>query len=154
MLQSVLNKSWKQQPRKYQLYGHLPPIAKTIQVRWTRHAGHYWRSKDKLISDILMWTPSHGQANVGRPTRTYIQQLCADTGPSLEAMDNWEGWQERVRDIRASSTTWGYIYIYIYIYIYTHTHTFSCVGIDACDCNPAKMAPHSYIILLVITNNT
>ena len=48
MLRSILN----------QLYGHLPPIMKTIQVRWTRHAGHCWRSKDELISDVLLWTPT------------------------------------------------------------------------------------------------
>ena len=37
MLQAILNKSWWQHPTKQQLYGHLPPIMKTIQVRWTRH---------------------------------------------------------------------------------------------------------------------
>ena len=31
MLQTVLNKSWKQHPIKKQLYGHLPLISKTIQ---------------------------------------------------------------------------------------------------------------------------
>ena len=31
---------------------------KTIQVRRTRHAGHCWGSREKLISDILPWTPS------------------------------------------------------------------------------------------------
>ena len=40
MLQAILNKSWRQHPTKHQLYGHLPPITKTIQVRRTRHAGH------------------------------------------------------------------------------------------------------------------
>ena len=38
---------------KQQLYGHLPLITKTIQVRRTRHARHCWKSKDELISDIL-----------------------------------------------------------------------------------------------------
>ena len=33
MLQAILNKSWRQHPTKHQLYGHLPPITKTIQVR-------------------------------------------------------------------------------------------------------------------------
>ena len=51
MLRAVLNKSWRQHPTRQQLYGHLPPITKTIQVRRTRHAGHCWRSKDELISD-------------------------------------------------------------------------------------------------------
>ena len=58
MLRAILNKSWRQQPTRHQLYGHLPPISKTIQVRRTRHAGHCWRSKDELISDVLLWTPT------------------------------------------------------------------------------------------------
>ena len=44
MLWGILNKSWRQHPKRHQLYGHLPPITKTIQVRRTRHAGTCWRS--------------------------------------------------------------------------------------------------------------
>ena len=40
MLRAILNKSWRQHPTRHQLYGYLPPITKTIQVRRTRHAGH------------------------------------------------------------------------------------------------------------------
>ena len=108
MLQAVSNKSWRQHPTKQQLYGRLPPIMKSIQVRRTRRAGHCWRSKDELISDVLQWTPSHGWAKVGQPARTYIQQLWADTGYSLEdlpgAMEDRDGWLERIREILASST--------------------------------------------------
>ena len=97
-------------PHKNQLYGHLPPITKTIQVRRTRHEGHYWRSRDELLSDVLLWTPSHSRAKAGRPARTYIQQLCEDTGwcpeDLPEAMNDREKWWEGVRDIRATSTTW------------------------------------------------
>ena len=57
MLRAILNKSWRQHPTRHQLYGHLPPISKTIQVRRTRHAGHCWRSRDELIRDVLLWTP-------------------------------------------------------------------------------------------------
>ena len=110
MLRAVLNKSWRQHPTRLQLYGHLPPITKTIQVRRTRHAGHCWRSKDELISDVLLWTPAHGCAGVGQPARTYIQQLCEDTGCNPEdlpeAMDDREKWRETVRDIRAGGATW------------------------------------------------
>ena len=53
MLQAILNKSWRQHPTKQQLYGHLPPITKTIKVGQTRHAGHCWRCRDELISDVL-----------------------------------------------------------------------------------------------------
>ena len=109
MLRAVLNKSWRQHPTRHQLYGHLPPITKTIQVRRTRHAGHYWRSKDELISDVLLWTPTYGRAKAGRPAQTYIQQLCEDTGcnPEVlpEAMNDREKWRERVRDVRAGGTT-------------------------------------------------
>ena len=109
MLRAIFNKSWRQHPR-HQLYGHLPPITKTIQVRRTRHAGHCWRSRDELISDVLLWTPTHGRAKAGRPVRTYIQQLCEDTEccpeDQPEAMNDREKWRERVRDIRATSTTW------------------------------------------------
>ena len=61
-----------------------PPTMKTIRVKRTRQAGHCWRSGDKLISNILLWTPSHRQAKTGQPTRTYIQQFCSDTVCSLE----------------------------------------------------------------------
>ena len=95
MLRAILNKSWRQHPTKPQLYGHLPPITKTIKVRRTRHAGHCWRSRDELISDVLLWTPSYGQTKVRRPARTYIQQLCEDMGCSPEdlpeAMNDREG---------------------------------------------------------------
>ena len=110
MLRAVLNKSWRQHPTRHQLYGHLPPIPKTIQVRRTRHARHCWRSKDELISDVLLWTPTYGCAKAGRPARTYIRQLCEDTGCNPEdlpeAMNDREKWRERVRDIRASGATW------------------------------------------------
>ena len=110
MLRAILNKSWRQHPTKHQLYGHLPPITKTIKVRRTRHAGQCWRNRDELISDVQLWTPSHGREKAGWPARTYIQKLCEDTGCSpedlSEAMNDMEEWRERVRDIRAGGTTW------------------------------------------------
>ena len=91
------------------IHGHLPPTTKTIQVRRTRHAGHCWRNKDELISDVLLWTPTYGQAKAGRPARTYIEQLCEDTGCNPEdlpkAMNDREKWRERVRDTHAGDMT-------------------------------------------------
>ena len=110
MLRAILNNSWRQHPTRHQLYGHLPPVTKAIQVRWTRHAGHCWRSKNELISDVLLWTRAYSQAKAGWPARTYTQQLCEDTGCSPEdlpeAMNDRKKWRERVRDIHASGTTW------------------------------------------------
>ena len=53
MLRAILNKSWRLHSTKQHLYGHLPPVTKTIKFRRTRPVGHCWRSKDKLISAIL-----------------------------------------------------------------------------------------------------
>ena len=110
ILRAILNKSWRQHSTIHQLYGHLPPITKTIQVIQTRHAGHSWKSKDEFINDVLLWTPTYGWTKAGRPARTYIQQLWEDTGCSPEdlpeAMNDSVKWRERVRDIRAGGTTW------------------------------------------------
>ena len=117
MARAILSKSWRQHPKKQQMYGHLPPITKTIQVRQ-----HCWRSKDKLICYVLLWTPSHGRAKAERPAWTYIQQLCEDMeskpwGPA--------GCDERYGEVAREGQGYPYwwhdklmIYIYIYIYIY------------------------------------
>ena len=63
MLRAILNK---------QLYGHLQPITKSINVRRTRHAWHCCRSGDELVSDVLLLNPSHGRAKAGRPARTAL----------------------------------------------------------------------------------
>ena len=63
----------------------------------------------RLISDVLLWTPTYDWAKAGRPARTYIRQLCEDMGFSPEdlpeVMNDREKWRERVRDICAGGTT-------------------------------------------------
>ena len=72
LLRAILNKSCRQHPTRHYLYGHQPPNTKTIQVRRTRYEGHCWRSRDELISDVLLWTPTYGRAKAEWPARTYI----------------------------------------------------------------------------------
>ena len=62
ILRAILNQSLSRHPTKQQLYGHRPPITKTIKIRRTRYAEYYWRRKDDIISDILLWKPSHWMA--------------------------------------------------------------------------------------------
>ena len=76
MFRAILNKSWQQHPTRHQLFGHLPPITKTIKVRRTRHAGHCWRSKDELVSDVLLWTPHKAkQKKEDQLERTYSSSV-------------------------------------------------------------------------------
>ena len=46
MLRAILNKSWQQHPTRHQLYGHLLPITKTIQVSI---------NNDLIFICILLW---------------------------------------------------------------------------------------------------
>ena len=163
MLRAVLNKSWRQHPTRLQLYGHLPPITKTIQVRRTRHAGHCWRSKDELISDVLLWTPTHGCARVGRPARTYIQQLCEDTGCNPEdlpeAMNDREKWRETVRDIRAGGATWWW-WLLFSTNNSIQCYSFICTQLNGSKyCNAMQMIQYKQTlkelqVLLFNTNNS
>ena len=58
--------------------------------------------------DTLLWSPQHGSTFIGRPPRTYIDQLCDDIGCLPEdlpnAMSDRDAWRDRVKDIRASTT--------------------------------------------------
>ena len=81
MLRAILNKSWRQHPTRCQLYGHLPPITKTIQVRRARHAGHCWRSKDELVSDPHIW-PSKSDPHIW-PSKSRT------TSPNLHTAAMW-----------------------------------------------------------------
>ena len=70
-LRAILNKSWRQHPTTHQLYGHLPPITKTIQVRQTKHARQCWRSRNELISKFTLVDP-HTWPCKSRTTSTNI----------------------------------------------------------------------------------
>ena len=67
-------------------------------------------SKDLFVCTLLDNFSSHERAKAGRPARTYIQQLCADTGciPAdlPEAMDDREISREWVSDIHIDGVTW------------------------------------------------
>ena len=73
ILRSVLNK---------QMYGHLIPIADTIQFA-IRHAGHCWRYNDDLISGVLLRSPTNQQTSEGCQEKANVHLLCKDTGCCL-----------------------------------------------------------------------
>ena len=112
MLDVVLIKLCQQHPRKM-LHGHLPTILEIIQISQTRHTGHCWSSRDKLISNILLWTLTHGHTSVGWAAKTYIHQLYSDTRWNLAGMrTNRDGWQVSVQaewldDYNDDDDIWG-----------------------------------------------
>ena len=108
ILRAILNKSWWQHPIRHQLYDHLPPITKTIQVRRTRHAGHCWRSRDELISDVLLWTPHMaGQKQDVQHEHTFSRYVRIRNVALKTCQRRWTIGKsgKRVRDIRAGGTT-------------------------------------------------
>ena len=147
MLRAILNKSWRQHPTRHQLYGHLPPITKTIQVRRTRHAGTLLEKQRWTHKRCTLMDPPHtaAQKQDDQHERTFSSYV-RDTG--LFVLKTYLGrWtigrsgERGVRDIRAASTIMmmmmiyivihrqicfvsirshqcNNIYIYIYIYIY------------------------------------
>ena len=54
-------------------------------MRWTRQDGHCWWSKDKLITKILLWTPTNGHTSVDQPVKNYIDQFCVNTRCCVES---------------------------------------------------------------------
>ena len=43
-----------------------------------RFSGRCWRSKLELASDVIIWQPTHCKRKIGRPRRTYVDQLVDD----------------------------------------------------------------------------
>ena len=104
-----MNKSWEQHSINQQLYGHLPSIYKTIQVRRTKDASDYERIKDELISAVLL-EPLHRDEQMLDDSLELTYCHCTDKEYSLEdppkAMDDRAKWRGRVMEIRARGTPW------------------------------------------------
>jgi len=54
-LRTVINISWREHPTKQRLYGNIPALSTTIKQFRTRFAGHCHRSKEELVSNLLLW---------------------------------------------------------------------------------------------------
>ena len=115
-------------PTRHQLYGHLPPITKTIQVRRTRHAGHCWRSRDELIRDVLLWIPTHGaQKQDDQHERTFSSYVRIQVVVLKTCLGRWTIGRSGERGSGISVLPARYdddddddIYIYIYTTVFDH----------------------------------
>ena len=119
MLRAILNKSWRQHPTRHQLYGHLPPIPKTIQVRRTRHAvqkqddqhehtfSSYVRIREVVLKTYL------GRWTIGRSGErgSGISVLPARDDDDDKTYDDYSTCQSvKIR-------TYAYIYVYKHVYV-------------------------------------
>ena len=107
MLRAIRN-IWRQHPTKVQLHGPIPDISTILRERRMHFAGHCWREKQELASELLLRSPDHGKRRVGCPTIIYINQPCRDKGclpnalPAL--LKDRNGWNNRLMNAGASST--------------------------------------------------
>ena len=76
------------------------------------------------MGDVLLWTPTHGRATVGRRAKIYLHHLDTDSGCSLENLLGTIDDRDRSKE-REGQGNLHYqcdlkiIYIYIYIYMYS-----------------------------------
>ena len=105
MLRAILDMHGSTHSSKEHLYSNLVQITSAIKERKTRFAGHCYRNKDEVVSDLILWTPKHGKEKFGRPSKTYTKQLTENTDCQLKdlpkAMDNREYWRARVNMVRS-----------------------------------------------------
>ena len=132
MLRAILNKSWQQHPQSTNYTNTcLPPLTKTIQVRRTRHARYCSKSRDELISDVLLWTPTYARAKAGGRAKHTYSSYVRIWDVALKTCQRWwtiGGSSQRGSGISVPAARHHddddriYIYIYIYIYIVFRIH--------------------------------
>ena len=108
MLRVVKNVTWKDHMPNKILYANTPKITDTIKANRVQFSGHCLRSSEELVSRAILWEPKHGHRTRGRPRKTFVDQLEADTDIPREllpeTMANIEMWRRTVKFIRLRST--------------------------------------------------
>ena len=79
MLRQVLNIEPNQQVSNETLYQDVSRISDKIAYRRMGLAGHCYRHPEVPASKVVLWTPTHGKRNRGRPTVTMVDVLMKDT---------------------------------------------------------------------------
>ena len=86
LLMRVQDISWREHKTKEQIYGDIPPISDTVAQRRVRLAGHCYRAKDQVISDVICWRLPC--PNRGRRPLNYIDVIGRDTQYEIEDLPN------------------------------------------------------------------
>ena len=64
-----------------------------------RFSGHFWRSSEEMISEVLLWEPLHGQRKPGRPNKTYTAQPREDSGCTTDELKTVMGNRDEWRNV-------------------------------------------------------
>ena len=105
-----MNKSWRQHPTKQQLYGHFPPIMKTIKIDepdMQDIAGEVGTNSQVMYSHGPLHTNEQRQDDQREPTYS-SSVLIRDVDLKI-CREQWtieKDGDKRVRDIRADGVTW------------------------------------------------
>ena len=86
LLWAVQNIHWSDHISNKDLYGSLPKLSERLKQHKLRFAGHCYRHSEEAVSRLVLWTPTHGQHDWGRPTITYGDTLMWDTGLIVNEM--------------------------------------------------------------------
>ena len=106
LLMRVQNISWREHKTKAEIYGDIPPISSVVACRRTRFAGHCFRAKVQIISDVIsLRLPC---PNRGRRPLNYIDCIARDIGHDIADMqtlmldrDIWQGIVYSILDVSA-----------------------------------------------------
>ena len=106
MLRMAFDVSWKEKITNEELYGDLPTLSSKVAKRRLKLAGHCIRHPEEEASKLILWEPSRGKRNIGRPAITYIDNLKEDTGlisitEIRTAMEDRDSWRSRTALARA-----------------------------------------------------
>ena len=69
----VLNIHWKNKFKNEILYGELERLSNKTKRRTLKYAGHCLRREDEVVSDMVLWKPTHGTRMRGKHPDSYIK---------------------------------------------------------------------------------
>ena len=86
ILRIILNVHWYQKVTNEVLYGAIEKISIKIRRRFLKFAGHRLRRDNEVVSDLVLWEPTHRTRRRGRPPESYIRNLERETGMPANEM--------------------------------------------------------------------
>ena len=90
MLRETLGLTWEDKVTNTELYWKLLTLSSELRRRRLRFAGHCWRRKDEICSQLLLWEPTNGRRR-SAPAKTYVKLLEENTDTRKEDLPKLMG---------------------------------------------------------------